>query len=124
VRVDTPFCAITLSSLDDKPIAQSSRLLLTTGARVANTGMQWDAKRHSLDKWGGPPSCIEPVTGTVVLRGLEAVRDLNLRALDGAGNPLGRQMDCRKSDDGWVLEIGKPPAVWYVLECGRPPGGL
>jgi hypothetical protein len=39
VAVEVPFCAITLHALDDKPIAESERLLLTATARLANSGM-------------------------------------------------------------------------------------
>ena len=64
-EIRTPFCAVTLGALDNKPIATAARLLLTVGARVANTGMIWNEKRTSLDKWGNAPTRIEPVTGAV-----------------------------------------------------------
>jgi hypothetical protein len=47
-RVRTPFCAITASSLDEKPIADAGRLLVTATARVANSGMEWNAGHTTL----------------------------------------------------------------------------
>ena len=39
--------------------------LLTTTGRVGNSKMQWNGKRTTLEQWGGPPPCIEPIVGTV-----------------------------------------------------------
>lgn len=47
-EVRTPFCAITLSSLDEEPIAEAGRLLVVATARVANSGMEWNVRRTSL----------------------------------------------------------------------------
>ena len=89
----TPFAAIQLASLEDRPIAEAGRLLLVTGARVANTGMKWlDETRRSLgEDWGAAPTRIEPVTGTPgVARdpwsyGLAAATARCLGAAPGAG---------------------------------------
>lgn len=40
-EISNDFCAITLSSMDGKPISRSGLLLLTTG-RVENTGQAWN----------------------------------------------------------------------------------
>ncbi len=49
------FCAVTLSALDDAPIAGSSRLLLTAGARVENTDHTGTAKAPIWRPTGGAP---------------------------------------------------------------------
>jgi hypothetical protein len=118
-QVDTPFCALTLQSLDDRPIAASQRLLLTTCARAANTGMAWDAPRKSLENWGKPPVCIEPVTGSVVLRNLEGARAVTARPLDGSGRATGQDIPAARTDAGWVLPVGAPPTTWYVIRVAR-----
>jgi len=118
-RVETPFCALTLGSLDDRPIAGASRLLLTAGARVANSDMQWDAAHTSLTSWGKAPACIEPVTGKVVLRNLEGAKAVTAQPLDGAGRALGQAVPVAKTDAGWVLLLGAPPTAWYVVSVAR-----
>ncbi|HPA20959.1 MAG TPA: hypothetical protein PLU30_24635 [Verrucomicrobiae bacterium] len=113
------FCAVTLGALDDQPIARASRLLLTVGARVANTGMRWDEKRKSLANWGEAPTRIEPVTGNVVLRALDGASAIQAQPLDGAGRPLGPPIPATRSTDGWSLPLGSPPATWYVVTVQR-----
>ena len=79
--LDNEFAAIVLTSIDGRPISVSERMLLTVGARVANTGMVWNDERTTVAQWGGGPSLIENVTGTVVLRNLtSAARSVRQRS--------------------------------------------
>ena len=119
--VENPFCAITLSALDDQPVARSKRLLLTTTARVANSGMRWDASRQSLEDWGKSPACIETVRGRVVLRGLEQASGVSAQPLDGAGHPQGPVLKAVKTDGGWSLALDGGPTTWYVLSVATAP---
>ena len=118
-NVRNEFAAIVLSAMDAKPIASAARLLLTTGSRVSNTGLQWNAERTRPTQQGGAPSLIEPVVGTVTLRGLTGrVRGVSARALDGAGKPIGAPTVARRTADGWVLPIGAP-VTWYLVSVDR-----
>ena len=118
--VDNAFAALTLSAIDDAPIARARRLLLTAGARVTNTGLQWNADRTRTTQQGGAPSLIEPVTGTVMLRALSGpVRGVSARALDGAGKPIGAPIVARRTAGGWELPIGAPITTWYLLRVDR-----
>lgn len=118
--VRNEFAAIVLSAMEAKPIASASRLLLTTGARVSNTGLQWNAERTRATQQGGPPSLIEPVVGTVTLRGLAGgVRNVSARALDGAGKATGAPIAARRTSSGWVLPIGAPVTTWYLVRVDR-----
>jgi hypothetical protein len=119
VKVEPAFCAITLSALDEKPIAAAERLLLTAGARAAYTDMKWNAKRTSLESWGRKPMCIEPVTGTVTLRGLAGATRVEAQPLDGIGRPLGAAIAAQKSGDAWSLPVGNPATTWYLVRVGR-----
>jgi hypothetical protein len=114
-QVNPKFCALTLSALDDKPIAKSSRLLLTTTARVANSDMTWNEKRTSLTSWGKAPTRIEPVTGQLVLKNLSDARSVSAQPLDGAGHPLGAAVPAKQTDQGWTLTIGEPATTWFVI---------
>lgn len=115
----TAFCALTLGSLDARPIESSGRLLLTAGARVANTGMKWNEKRSSLDAWGDAPTRIEPVCGRVVLAGLAGARGVSAQPLDGSGRPAGAAVPLARSESGWTLDIGEPAAPAYVVTVAR-----
>ena len=119
LRTTTPFCALTLSSLDDQPIAGASRLLLTATAQVANTGMRWNAARKSLEDWGTPPARIEVVRGTAVLKDLEPATAVRAEPLDGAGHVLGPAHELRQTDQGWELPLGTPPTTWYLITVAR-----
>ncbi|MBM3859519.1 MAG: hypothetical protein FJ395_07715 [Verrucomicrobia bacterium] len=118
-ELQTSFAAVTLGALDNKPVAAASRLLLTVGARVANTGMVWNEKHTSLDKWGTAPTRIEPVTGTIVLTGLESARAVVAQPLDGAGQPLGRLIALQQVDGNWVLDLAQRPTTWFVIQVSR-----
>ena len=118
-QVNLPFCALTLSALDDKTIASSARLLLTTTARVANSDMAWNAKRTSLTSWGKAPTCIEPVTGQLVLKNLRDARSVSVQPLDGAGRPMGATIPAKQSDRGWTLTIGEPATTWFIISVAR-----
>ena len=119
VRAEPPFCAITLSALDDQPIRRSGKLLLTATARVSNTAMDWANSRKTLRKWGSPPPCIEPVTGAVVLRNLENATAVTAQPLDGAGHPLASEVKGVKTEEGWKLPLGDQPTTWYVVSVAR-----
>ena len=118
-RVENPFCAITLTSLDSAPISRAGRLLLSATARMANTAMTWNQQRTSLTDWGKAPTVIEPVTGTITLRGLEGAREVLASALDGAGQPLGKPVPARQTPSGWELPIGAPVSPWWSITIKR-----
>lgn len=117
----TPFCAVTLSALDSQPIARADRLLLTAGARVANTGMEWNNTRTSLKDWGKPPVTAEPVRARVHLTGLLAVREVTVQPLGPEGAPIGEAARARydAADDTWSFPLGEPPATWHTVTVQR-----
>jgi hypothetical protein len=119
-EVRNEFASIVLSSLDAKPIASSSRLLLSAGSRVSNTGLRWNAEGTRVAQQGGPPSLIEPVTGTLTLRALSGgVSSVSATALDGAGKAIGAPIAARRTAAGWELPIGVPATTWYLLRVDR-----
>ncbi len=113
------FATIVLSSLDGQPLARSNKMLITAGSRVANTGMKLNDARTRLQNQGGPPSLIEPVTGTVTLRNLENATGVSVLALDGSGKPIREAILARKTTEGWVFPIGTPVTTWYVVRVER-----
>lgn len=118
-ETQTRFCVLTLGALDNRPIASADRLLLTTAARVANTGMVWNEKRTSLEKWGAAPVRIEPVAGKVTLIALAPAREVIAQPLDGDGQPLGRPLPLKRTGNDWVLELGQTATTWFVITVSR-----
>lgn len=113
------FATIVLASLDGKPLARADRMLLTTGSRVANTGMKWNDAHTRLQNQGSSPSLIEPVAGTLTLRNLEKAKGVSASALDGSGKPMGEPIASRKTAEGWSLPIGDPVTTWYAITVHR-----
>ncbi len=113
------FATIVLVSMDDKALARSEKMLLTTGSRVANTGQKWNDARTRLANQGGSPTLIEPVSGTVTLRNIEGAKTVKATALDGSGKPIGTPISARKTPAGWEIAVGDPVTTWYVLTVTR-----
>jgi hypothetical protein len=117
--VENEFCAITLTSLEDKPISQADRLLLITAARSANTGMKWNDKRTTLTDWGTEPTLIEPVKGFVTLRGIESARQIEAVPLDSGAKPIGKPIPAEETQDGYRIPVGEPATPWYLIRILR-----
>jgi hypothetical protein len=118
-EVESEFCAITLASLDARPIAVAERLLLTTGGRAANQNMKWNGQRTSVIDSGTPGMLIEQVTGTVTLRGLRDAKSVEAVPLDGGGRALGAPVRAAGSGNHWTLRIGETVTPWYLLRVER-----
>ncbi len=113
------FATVVLTSMDSKPISEAGKMLLTTGSRVANTGMKWNDAHTKLLSHGGPPSLIEPVAGKILLRNLQRANFVSAFALDGAGCPIGDRIAAKKTPEGWMLSVGNPVTTWYVISVER-----
>jgi hypothetical protein len=118
-NIENAFASIVLASLDARPISRAERLLLSTGSRVSNTGLTWNAEHTRTANQGGYPSLIEPVTGTITLRDLAGATAVSAVALDGAGKPIGEPIRATKSAEGWSLRVGAPVTTWYVVTVER-----
>jgi hypothetical protein len=80
------YACIVITSLDNLPIAQSKRILVTSVASAENTNMQWNADKTSVgSNWGHGPTTLNNIpislTGAAVA-GTKAFR------LDGTGKRL------------------------------------
>ena len=113
------FATILLTSLDEKPVATSSRMLLVAGGTVQNSGQVWNAARTEVSNFGGSPTLIEQVTGNVTLRGLNGARGVTVQAMDGAGQPLGAAVQATRQAGEWQLALGVPVSTWYLVQVTR-----
>ena len=81
------FAAATLTAMDQQPLAQSHRMLLTLVGKVENQDMGWNADRTSVgDKWGHGPTVAEGIPATMTLK-TSAAR--HVWVLDGTGKRVG-----------------------------------
>ena len=119
VEVENKFCSIQLSSLDAKPISQSSKMLLIAGGRVENTGQRWNSAGTDVTNWGDSPTLIEPVVGTLVLKHLEPARTIQLHAIDGSGQPIGPPVSATRAGGKWRTPLGGTVTTWYELTVSR-----
>jgi hypothetical protein len=94
-------------------------MLLVTGSRVENTGMTWNAERSLAADWGGTPTVIEPVTGTITVHDLAKAGGVSARVLDGSGHPMGEPMFARPTNAGWVITVGGIVTPGYELTVRR-----
>lgn len=118
-EIDNRFASLTLSALDSKPIARSSRMLLVAGAAVTNTGVEWNETRSALKQWGTSPTVIEPVTGQLLIRNLEGARGVMMAALDGRGQRIGAPVAAKKAPEGWRVQLGDQVTTWYEIKVER-----
>ena len=119
VEIKNDFCAVMINSLETKSIAEAGRLLLTTGTRVENTGMKWDATRSKVTEQGHSPTMIEPLIGKITLRDLVGAKQVRAQALDGSGNKIGDPLVAKKSSECWSITVGRPVTTWYEVTVER-----
>ena len=117
--VNNDFCTILLSSMDDNPIATSSKLLLVAGGPVENSGQKWNTAGTDVTFFGGSPTLIEQVKGTITLRGIKGAHSIQLQPIDGAGQPLGAPVAATASDNEWKIALGETITTWYQITVAR-----
>jgi len=120
-EITTPFCAVSATSLDGKPLTRSDKILLVAVARCANTGMTWNEKRNSVgDQWGKAPILIEPVAGRVALKRDPRPSQLRFSSLDGRGLPMAQLQSLSVQGGSVALPLrSDPTTVWYELTNER-----
>jgi hypothetical protein len=119
-EVTNAFCVLTLTALDDQPIAQAKRLLLVaTSGGAMNTGQQFAEDGKTLAEWGEGPVLIEPATGSVTFRELDGATAVRFQPLTAEGRPDGSPHSARRILTGWVLTLGAPATTWWVIEVVR-----
>ncbi len=117
-RLNNPFAALTLVSLDGRPVRESSRLLLAAASWCGHPDMRWNEQRNAILDWGRGPTHIEVVTGTVELAAPGA-RALKVTPLTAAGAPTPHLAPVRLADGVAVCTLGDTPALLYLIEAER-----
>ncbi|MDR3710355.1 MAG: cellulase family glycosylhydrolase [Capsulimonadaceae bacterium] len=107
------FAALTLTTLDAKPLGQSSHLLLTITGKAENLGMVWNADRTSVGRnWGRGPVQAEGIPATVTLANASVK---HVWALDPTGARV-KEVPVTVSGGKASFTIGPDyRTVWYEI---------
>jgi hypothetical protein len=108
LRPATPFSAITVSSLDDRPLRSSHHLLITTAARAENSDALYNGGRTSLKRRGHAPILMQPVVARLTLPGTGRFTIWPLAENGRRRKPL--------SQHRGPISLGSPPSLWYEIE--------
>jgi len=84
-EVTPEFAVVTVTALDDEPIARSRHLLITATARAENSGMVWGLGKTTARDAGRAPILMEPVRGKITIAVEEPTQSVAAWALDAAG---------------------------------------
>ncbi|MDX9753021.1 MAG: hypothetical protein RBU29_03620 [bacterium] len=114
--IETEFCSILGVALDEKPLDQSSKILLTATAKAINSNAKWNENRTTLEQWGEAPMQYEIVTGTLHFNNRDQEKPVWITPLDGAGRALGPRTQGEYQNGQWHLPIGNYPTLWYLIE--------
>ena len=106
------FGALTLVAMDAKPLAQSSRILLTLVTHTQNKGQTWNEAHSMLDKVGEGPPEVDAASATV---SLAADGPRTVFTLDGTGEKQARVPSTYK--DGKVSFSITPAqkSIWFAI---------
>ena len=108
------WAAITLTSLDGKPVEESEKVLLIAAGRAENTEMGWDEKHTTVgNKWGNSPSRTEGIPAQIRFSGMPGFR---VFALDPTGTET-IEVQVGKKRGEQVLNVGAQyKTIWYILK--------
>ncbi len=116
IETDEAFGVISLSSLDEKDIRHSSKLLVTVVSESRNTGFR--DRIHPMGRWiespGAAPVQIRKTPARVFLETRQA--NWAISAVDMRGNALERLP--YQYDSGMLsFRVGSHPSVYYLLQA-------
>ncbi|MGB8356894.1 MAG: hypothetical protein WCD79_23555, partial [Chthoniobacteraceae bacterium] len=104
--------ALTLCAMDYKPLAATSKALLTFVTHTQNSGQQWDAAHAKLEKPGGGPILVDRASVEVRLS-VDGTR--NVYALDASGK-RGAQMAATFANGVLTFSIPQEAeTVWFLI---------
>jgi hypothetical protein len=105
---------ITLTSMDGKPVATSSSVLLVAAGRMENSDMEWNESKTSVGaEWGNKPTRAEGIPGRITFENME---NFTAVPLDPNGNQR-EEIKVFHRDKQQILVIGSQyKTLWYLLK--------
>jgi hypothetical protein len=110
VELKTKFVSLIFTPLDDQPLAQSQRILITALARDKQSGAEYSPDGTQLLKTGTAPLLLEPVVARIHLTG---PKPKQIRPLDHYGVP--KSTAITPSQDGAFSIDGRHQAYYYEI---------
>jgi hypothetical protein len=112
-KLQTPFATIlVVPDNGGQPIDRAKRLLISAVARGGNTGMEWDAGRHTVSShWGKAPPTIEVVRARLSIASTHRVLVYALSAEGKRGEQIPVTMDHGRA----TFDLGSSNTIWYEL---------
>ncbi len=108
----TPFVSTIFTPLDNLPLAQSKRILITALAQDKQTGVRYNAAGTALEAPGTAPLLLEPVQATLKFAGAKPV---SVTPCDHYGVPMpGKSVPV--SADGSISIDGRYRAYYYEVK--------
>lgn len=107
ITTTNQFAVILITSLDNKSISQSEKLLLITMARVSNSNMEYNSTGTEVLNVGNDPLLIEPVSMKISFTNPKSGK---VQFLDHSGNITGK---FKEFDSGQIALDGKQTQTFY-----------
>ena len=107
----TPFVSTIFTPLDDLPLAQSQRILITALAQDKQSGSRYSPDGAQLESVGTAPLLLEPVQATIRIRGAKPKR---VTPCDHYGVPI-PNVTVPVADDGRFEIDGRFRAYYYEV---------
>ncbi len=116
VEMDTTpsnWATVTITSLDGKPLEESSRVLLAAAGRAENTAMKWNKEKTTVGTgWGDSPTRVEGIPARLIFRDMGKFR---VHSLDPAGNRM-TEVPVFKRGKNQSFSIGAQyKTLWYIM---------
>ena len=115
MTIENEFASVICVSLENLPISQSKRLLVSAAAKALNTGTVWNEKHTTLVNWGTGPVLVDSVSGTIHLKGVNAT-GIRIAPLDGEGNIMGEPVKASADQGIWQIPLGQAQTLWYCID--------
>jgi hypothetical protein len=111
IQTSNRFANIFVTSMNrNKDLLHADRILITTMARAANSGMEFNEARNKLISTGRKPILLEPVVSTVSFLKRSGGK---LYVLDHSGNRTGKTVPLTRGK--YLLDGKKYKAIYYEL---------
>jgi len=106
----TPFVSLLLTPLDNQPLVESQRILITAMAQDKQYGTVYNEDGTNLIETGGPPLLLEPVQATLTFKG-PSVNSVNV--VDVYGVPTSKRVE--HSGNSFAID-GRYAAYYYQVK--------
>ena len=107
-----PWAGVLAVSLDQKPLAQSTRLLLVAVGRAENSGVVYNATRTALKNPGKTPILMQGVQADIALKA--GNKGYTVTPLDESGNQ-GKALSAKLGDGELKFSISPKDKTTYYL---------